>query len=236
MNVEVGTETATNHRLFGSAVGDAQARHEVGFLWFIEVVLFAAFRHKRGIAVDLIFEAQRAPQTTNVFRHRIIFIANTNVDGQFAAHLPIVMSVERVPALADISERQPFGRICCRRIAQQESGNATAGNVITEPNIATGAVSSTAEQAYPAVIHAELHAVSPAVVSYVVVDLMNVVEVESIATITVADACEAVNIERRQACFTSGELAVAVGQHTEASEADRVQIEIRIGTRIQGIV
>ena len=235
VNVVVNPVAGADHPGVAGAIRQADAWHEHVLLRGIEVVLGTDVAGDIGVGAALQLSA--TPQAANVLGHGVVFPAHADVHGQLLAHLPVVVHVEARAVLQHVGQRQAFRRIRRARQAQHELREAVAGDVPGKGEGAARNVSRAAEQSDVAILTANLHIVTAEAQVQAGADLVQFVVVEAVAAVALGQALQAVGeTDRGQASFPLGQRTVAIVHNTEAVHADRRQVEVRIGTRVEAVV
>ncbi len=237
MDVVVDTATGAHNPTVRQAVGQAETRHEHVLLRLVEVVRGADLgRDEFGRAVESVAPFEAAPQALHVLRGRVVFPAEADVDGQFAAGFPVVLDIEAHAILADIGEGESFRRIGAGGGAQQEGRVAVVGKGVGEGERAARIVRCAAVQRHAAELAAELHGMGGESPVHVVADDVHSVVVETIAAVGFGEALEALNAHRRDTGFARRELAVAVVDDSEGIHAQGAEVEVGVRAGIEAVV
>src|SRR5262249_42545734 len=165
------------------AVGEADARHELFLLRFIELEGRADVRNQRRQSVGQRREAQTPPQPLHVNGRLVVFPSQTQIERQFPRGLPIRQAVDRESILTYVGYRQAFWRGSIRRVSEQKRREASSSEITVEIQSAARNVGRATEERGAAKIEAKLHVVRALGPGNVVVDLMQVVEIVSVAAV-----------------------------------------------------
>ena len=181
-------------------------------------------------------ETEAAPEAPDVRSHAVVFVAQPEVDGELLGDLPVVQGVARPAVLAGIGQREALRGVGRSGRPEQERGEGTVGNVVSEVDVAARHVGGATEKHHAREVDAHLQVVGPVGDGEVIVELVLVVKVEAVAAVAVAQAGEVGHVDERQPGLARGESPVVVVDDPEARHAQGIEVEGAVGTGIEGIV